>query len=185
MKEYAPITLSGIVQSNNLLAVTTVLDCTFVFHLPYKLRSNGRDTMISIAAGKGVAVNVILGLTFITSMNMVLDFNDNVATCNAIDHSPFAIELRRTARTVPSSVVGANAGITVNPVVAELEDYEQWRSAQVALTHSDQPRRVCFRNDANDSSVDSSADASLPTGPTHITSEVLSDHHSVQQGDSM
>ena len=88
LKEYAPITLSGIVQNNNSLAVTTVLDCTFMFHLPYKLRSNGGDTMIAITAGKDVAVNVILGLPFITSMNMVLDFNDNVATCNAIDHLP-------------------------------------------------------------------------------------------------
>jgi hypothetical protein len=93
--------------------------------------------MIAIAAGKDVAVNVILGLPFITSMNMVLDFNDNMATCNAIAHSLFAIDLRCTARTVPASVVGVNTGITVHPVVAELEDYEQWRSAQVALTHSD------------------------------------------------
>ena len=90
------------------------------------------------------------------------------------------------ACTVPAPVVGANAGIPVNTVVAELEDYEQWLSAQVALTHSDQTRQVCFRNDANDSSVDSSVDASLPTEPTPITSEVQIDHHSVQQtGDSM
>ena len=88
LKEYASITLYGIVQNDNSLAVTTVLDCTFVFHLPYKLCSNSGDTMIAITAGKDVAVNVILGLPFITSMNMVLDFNDNVATCNAIDHLP-------------------------------------------------------------------------------------------------
>ena len=93
--------------------------------------------MIAIAAGKDIAVNVILGMPFITSMNMVLDFNDNVATCNAIDHKPFAIDLCRTAHTVPAPVVRVNAGISINPVVAELEDYEQWRSAQVALTYSD------------------------------------------------
>ena len=54
-----PITLSGIVQNKNSLEVTTVLDCTFVFHLPYKLHSNRGDTMIAIAAGKDVAINVI------------------------------------------------------------------------------------------------------------------------------
>jgi hypothetical protein len=134
--------------------------------------------MIVIADGKDVAVNVILGLLFITSMNMVLDFNDNVATCNAIDHSPFGINLRCTARTVPASVVGVKAGITVNPVVAELEDYEQWRFAQVALTHSDQTRRVCFR----DAAIDSSVDASFPTEPTPISSKVqMTNRHSVQQ----
>ena len=75
---------------------------------------------------------------------MVLDFNDNVATCNAIDHPTFEIDLRRTARTVPATAVGVNAGISVHPVVAELENYEQWRSARVALTYSDQTRNVCF-----------------------------------------
>jgi hypothetical protein len=96
-KEYAPITLSGIVQNDNLSAVTTVLDCTFVFHLPYKLQSDGGDCLIAIVAGKDVAVNVIIGMPFITGMGMVLDFKDNVATCNAIDHPPFAADLRCTA----------------------------------------------------------------------------------------
>jgi hypothetical protein len=83
---------------------------------------------------------------------------------------PFAIDLRCMACTVPAPVVGANAGIPVNTVVAELEDYEQWRSAQVALTHSDQTRQVCFRNDANDSSVDSSVDPVFPLSrpPLHL-----------------
>ena len=75
---------------------------------------------------------------------MAFDFKDNVATCNAIDHPPFAIGLCHTVRTVPASAVGVNAGISVHPVVAELENYEQWRSAQVALTHSDQTRNVHF-----------------------------------------
>ena len=78
------------------------------------------------------------GMLFIANMNMVLDFNDNVAICNAIDHSLFAIDLCCTARTVPALDVRVNVGIAVNPVFAELEDYERWRSAQVALTHSDQ-----------------------------------------------
>ncbi len=53
--------------------------------------------MISIAAGKDVAVNVILGIPFILAMKMTLDFVDNVATCKAIDHPPFPIELRWTS----------------------------------------------------------------------------------------
>jgi len=179
----APITLSGIVQNENLSTVTTVLDCTFVFHLPYKLRSDGSDCMITIATGKDIAVNVILGLPFITEMNMVFDFNDSVATCNTIDHQPFAIHLRRTARTVPVAAVGANMGIPVHPVVAELEDYEKWRPEQVALTHSYRTRRVCFR----DAAIDSSVDVSLPTDSHSSMSKVQPIlHHNVQHsGDSM
>ena len=139
--------------------------------------------MIAIAAGKDFAVNGILGMLFITSMNMVFDFNDNIATCNAIDHSPFAIDLCCTARTVPASFVGVNAGITVNPVVAELEDYEQWRSSQVDLTHSNQTQRVCFCNDANNSADN----VSLPTASPSFTSEAQTIlHHNVQHsGDFM
>ncbi len=175
--------MSGIVQNDNLSVVTTAMDCTFVFHLPYKLRSDGSDCMIAIAASKDVAVNVILGLSFITGMSMVLVFRDNVATCNAIDHPPFAIDLCRTARTVPTTVVGFNAGIPVDSVLAEFEDYEQWRSAQVACTHSYKTQRVCFCNAANDSAVD----ASLPTASPSSTSKAQNIlHYNVQRsGDFM
>ena len=109
---------------------------------------------------------------------MVLDFKDNVATCNTIDHPPFVIDLCCTARTVPASAVGVNAGISVHPAVAELGNYEQWRSAQVALTHSDQSKTVCFRDVASTSTVD----ASLPTASPSTTSEAQNiPHHNVQR----
>ena len=169
--------MSGIVQNDNSSAITTVLDCTFVFHLPYKLRSGGSDCLIVIAAGRDVAVNVILGLPFTTGISMVLDFKDNVAMCNAIDHPPFAIDHRCTARTVPASAVRVNVGISVHPVVAELEDYEQWCSAQVSLTHSDQSKTVCFCNVASASTVD----ASILTVSPSTTSEAQNiPHHNVQ-----
>ena len=170
--------MSGIVQNEDSSAVTTVLDCTFVFHLPYKLRNDGGDCLIAIAAGKDVAVNVILGLPFITAMGMVLEFKDNVATCNAIDHPPFAIDHRCTARNVPTSAVGANMGISVHPVVAKLENYEQWRSAQAALIHSDQTKNVRFR----DVLCASIGDASLPTASPSTKSEAKNIlHHTVQR----
>ena len=55
-------------------------------------------------------------------MGMVLDFKDNVATCNAIDHPPFEIDLCCTARTVPASAVVVNVVISVHPMVVELEN---------------------------------------------------------------
>ena len=89
--------------------------------------------MISIAAGKDVAVNVILGMPFIQAMKMQLDFVDNVATCNAIDHPPFPIELRRTSNTVPTAVDVNTAG-TVGDTLAQLERFDQTYSAWIATT---------------------------------------------------
>ena len=165
-----------------------------MFHLPYKLRNDGGDCLVAIASGKDVAVNVILGMPFITGMGMVLDFKDNVATCNAIDHPPFAIDLCCTARTVPASAVGVNAGISVHPVVAELEHYEQWRSSQVALTHSNQSRRVFFRDVSSSSTFDASLpaaaspstfDASLPAAasPSTLSESQTILHHNVPRLD--
>jgi len=129
-QEFAPIVLSGIVTEGDN-ALTTSLDCTFQFFLPYTLRGDGAGCMISIAAGTGVAVNVILGIPFILAMKMHIDFVDSVATCNAIDHPPFPIEMCRTSNTVPTEVQ-VNAVVPVNDTLAQLRHYDQWRSAQVA-----------------------------------------------------
>ncbi len=171
-REYAPITLSGIVQTEESLSVTTVLDCTFVFHLPYKLQGDGGDSLNAIAAGKDIAVNVILSMPFIASMGMVLDFKDNVATLNAIYHPPFAIEHRRTARTVPTSAAGANVSITDHHVVRELENYERWRSTRVALASPDIDRTIRFS-----AGTTSTNDASLPAA----LSSSMSDSQNILQ----
>ena len=111
-------------------------------------------------------------------MIMVLHFKDNVATCNAIDHPTFAIDHRCTARTVPASAVGVNAGISVHPVVVELENYKQWRSSQVALTHSDQSKKVYFRNVASASAVDASLHTASPSTASEAQTIL---HHNVQR----
>ena len=131
-QEFAPIVLSGIVQDGEN-AVTTTLDCTFQFYLPYTLRGDGSSCMISIAAGKDVAVNVILGIPFILAMKMNLDFVDNVATCNALDHPPFPIELRRTSNIVPSDVE-VNSAPTVTDTVAQLDEFDRFYSSQIVAT---------------------------------------------------
>ena len=89
--------------------------------------------MISIAAGKDVAVNVILGIPFILAMKMNLDFVDMVATCNALDHAPFPMELRRTSNAVPTDVE-VNTAEPVGDVLAQLERFDQIYSAQIAST---------------------------------------------------
>ena len=87
--------------------------------------------MISIAAGKDVAVNVILGIPFIIAMKMNLDFVDNLATCHALDHPPFPMELRRTSNVVPTDA-GVNTAGPVDDVLAQLNRFDQLYSAQIA-----------------------------------------------------
>ena len=109
---------------------------------------------------------------------MVLNFKDNVAMYNAIDHPPFTIDHRPTTRTVPTSAVGANAGILVHPTVAELENYKKWRSDQVALNHSDHTKNVLFCNVVSAYTVN----ASLLTASPSTTSEAQNiPHHNVQR----
>ena len=175
-REYAPIILSGIVQNGDS-AITTTLDCTFVFHLPYKLRGDGGDCLISIAAGKDVAVNVILGIPFIQAMKMIVDFVDNVATCNAIDHPPFPIDFRRTSNALPTPAVTANVSTLFQDTVVELEKYEVWRSAQVSLSA---PRSVRFRTDTLEPL------APVPVDITDMSITTMSErqnllHHNVQR----
>ena len=61
-------------------------------------------------------------------------------------------------------------------MVAELENYEQWRSAQVSLTHSDQTGRVCFRDVASKSTVDASL---LTASPPNMSEAQNIPHHNL------
>ncbi len=144
-KEYSPIILSGIVQNGDASAVTTALDCMFQFHIPYKLRGDGGDCVFSIAAGRDVSVNVILGLPFIISMKMVCDFVDNLATCHAINAPSFPIDYRRTCNTVPKPDAGAS--LVEHSVLRELDDYERWRNSRLVqpeVAHLQGTKRVTF-----------------------------------------
>ena len=77
-QNYAPIVLSGVVQSQQQEAVTTKFEVGFQFHLPYKT-TQGEDASLLIATGPNVSVNTILGLPFMQGMGMILDLVDNTA----------------------------------------------------------------------------------------------------------
>jgi hypothetical protein len=62
-KNYAPITLSGIVEQNSA-SVTTKLLVAFKFKLPY-FTKEGTPTTFMVAVGPNVTVNTIFGLPFI------------------------------------------------------------------------------------------------------------------------
>jgi hypothetical protein len=97
--DYAPIVLSGIVQTNNK-AVTTKLEVRFQFHLPY-CTSGGDISSLLIAVGPNIYVNTIIGLSFIEATGMILDFVEGMAECKHLDCPPFPIDYRRTSNHVP------------------------------------------------------------------------------------
>jgi hypothetical protein len=90
-QDYAPIVLSGVVQSQQQEAITTELEVGFQFHLPYKT-TQGEDASLLIATGPTVSVNTILGLPFMQGMGMILDLVDNTAECKYLDCPPFPID---------------------------------------------------------------------------------------------
>jgi hypothetical protein len=97
--DYAPIVLSGIMQTNNE-AVTTKLEVGFLFHLPY-CTSGGNVSSLLVATGSHDSVDMIVGLPFIKATGMILDFVDNVAECKHLDCPPFPIDYHRTSNHVP------------------------------------------------------------------------------------
>jgi hypothetical protein len=97
---YAPITLSGIVQQGGA-SVTTELTVGFQFHKPYLTRK-GHPTTLSIATGPDITVNTILSLPFIQQTRMIIDAANQVANLWALDAPPFDIDYCRAMCTVPA-----------------------------------------------------------------------------------
>jgi hypothetical protein len=98
-QDYASIVLMGIVR-NKTEAVTTELEVSFLFHLPYKT-SDGDDSSFMVATGPNVSVNTIIGLPFIKGVGMIIDTVDEVAECKYLECPPFPIDYRRTLNQVP------------------------------------------------------------------------------------
>ena len=99
-KDYAPIILSGIVQSSDKAPVTTELEVGWQFHLPYMMKT-GETTSLVIATGSNVSVNTILGIPSQKGTGAIVDLNDDVVKCKKLDCPPFNIDFRRTSSTVP------------------------------------------------------------------------------------
>jgi hypothetical protein len=72
----------------------------FQFHLPY-LTCEGQATSILIATGPHIAVNVIVGLSFIQVTKMIIDASDHVVDMRALDTPPFPLEYHHAAVHLP------------------------------------------------------------------------------------
>ncbi len=99
-KDYSPIILLGIVQSNKQSAVTTELEVGWQFHLPYVTKT-GKAALFAIATGPHVSVNTILGLPFQLATGMIIDLVNKRVECKTLDCPPFTINFRRTSNHVP------------------------------------------------------------------------------------
>jgi hypothetical protein len=99
-KDYAPITLSGIVKQNGE-SITTELLVAIKFKLPY-FRKEGNTTTFMVAVGPNITVNTILGLPFIKQTKMIVGAADQVAELCALDALPFPISFCRVQCHVPT-----------------------------------------------------------------------------------
>ena len=131
-QDYAPIVLSGVVQSHQHEAVTTKLEVGFQFHLPYKT-TTGEETSFLIATGPHVSVNTILGLPFMQGTGMILDLVDNLAECKYLDCPAFPIDYRRTSNHVPvTDETSATAQVAESAqIIAEITNLERYYEAKV------------------------------------------------------
>jgi len=126
-QDYAPIVLSGVVQSQQQEAVTTELEVGFQFHLPYKTTQR-EDAPLLIGTGPNVSINTILGLPFMQGTGMILDLVDNTAECKYLDCPPFPIDFRRTLNHVlvtdePSATVQLVKSTKIIEEIKHLECY--------------------------------------------------------------
>jgi hypothetical protein len=99
-KDYAPITLSDIVEQNRE-SITTELLVAFKFKLPY-FTKDGNATTFMVAVGPNVMVNTILGLPFIKQTKMIVNVADQVAELRASDALPFPISFRHAQCHIPT-----------------------------------------------------------------------------------
>jgi hypothetical protein len=133
---YAPIVLSGVVQSNQEL-VTTELEVGFLFHLPYQTQE-GDTSSLMVATGPNISVNTILGLLFMKAMGMVLDLVDEVADCRYLDCPPFPVDFCRTTNHVPvlddPSMPRDNHAPSHLQIINEVENIKQYFNAKVLAT---------------------------------------------------
>jgi hypothetical protein len=100
----APITLSGAVSSDKESPgpqVTTDLPVVVEFFMPLFTKT-GEPTSVKVACGPGVSVNFIVGLSFIKSAGLSIDFNDGVVESKTLDCDPWNITYKTPSRGAPN-----------------------------------------------------------------------------------
>jgi hypothetical protein len=100
--KYCPIELSGVGSDSNNKGSNT-LSAVVTFHMPY-LTTNNHSTSLSIAIGTNVAVNILLGMSFINNAQLVIDSADKVAEAKMLQCKPFEIIFKHVSRGKPNKI---------------------------------------------------------------------------------
>jgi hypothetical protein len=103
--KYTPIELNGVVDDKDAKQSSSAgqLSAVVTFHMPY-LTTNNHNTTFSVAIGKNVAVNVLIGMSFIHSTKLVIDAADNVAESKMLQCPPFEIIYKVAGRSEPNKI---------------------------------------------------------------------------------
>jgi hypothetical protein len=132
-EDYAPIVLSGIMQSNKEL-VTTELEVGILFHLPYKTRE-GNSASLMVATGPNVSINTIIGLPFMKATGVILDVVDEVVDCKYLDCPLFPVDFHRTSNHVPvmdkPRDTPAHHATSYTQLIKEVENIKRYYEARV------------------------------------------------------
>jgi hypothetical protein len=127
-QDYAPIILSGIIQSHQE-AITTKVEVGF----PYKIKEGDKSSLM-IAIGPNVTVNTILGLHFMLGTGMILDLIDKLAEDKHLNCPPFPIEYRQTSNHVPvmdKQSAAIHHASVLQDLINEIEHLEHYYEAKV------------------------------------------------------
>ncbi len=111
--KYCPIHLSGVVsdkdnttmslEERRQRALLSTLSAVVTFHMPYFTKNNA-NTSFSIAIGKGVSVNLLVGMSFIRNIQLVIDPSDNIAEAKMLECEPFEIVFKPASRGEPNAI---------------------------------------------------------------------------------
>ena len=97
---YAPIVLSGVVRQDDSASVTTTqLPLLIEVYTPY-MTVDGKTVSITIACGTGVAVNTLMGLTFMKGLRASLCFETNMMRTSALEISTGGFDLHYRVPTL-------------------------------------------------------------------------------------
>jgi hypothetical protein len=100
LEEYAAIVLLGFVNTPELALVTTELTVGFEINL-LLVTKDRNSTSLMVTTGPNVAVNIVLGLSFIKATGMVSNFVDNICDAMNLLREPFPIDIKRATKSIP------------------------------------------------------------------------------------
>ena len=78
-----PLTLASVVTDDGTVATTTELPIAMTFNTPYKTLEGGK-VLATVAVGKNVSVNCLLGVPFLKSVKATIDLEAGRMTSTSV-----------------------------------------------------------------------------------------------------